>query len=465
MRNSSKYYEEAMQCSCKEGTFSRAGKAKTVPKRDMATSPNLGSKSPKIIVPGINAHHAHQAANTILPPPPKSPTIRSRTTRSAATSPRVDLRQRPALSPIRIDHSTAFLDGSLSPRPSRELRSAHSLSPRPPMRHQTAITVCDENEVVSVKLSPNEVATGYFDRSTKRCQSEHASPNVFEDRNFLYDEKVINTNRSTGCLVYVPSDPWLRMSDEDVVTIQSSARNKKKKRKKNRSGAISADARTSSSSATKFVFPAVAKSRSKPNILDYDDPWVWQGDVAAGQQSSRGTGPRGEVSKRREQKGLSRQTKSLQSKLPTEKEWYSQHWDANSTGDMREKGRSNQAMDGAKVSSSGNVSKSLQVTMNLQPRHSFSSTPSQRDEELQLNIRRLSEQTRHTTTKSPMGSTGAVMSRGNWLETSGGAGVSVEYDATGTWIGRETMTRGRKSTRQSQDNLKSAEDPLLETTC
>lgn len=324
------------------------------------------------------------------------------------------------------------------------------------MRHQTAITVCDENEVVSVKLSPNDV-TGYLDRPTKRCQSEHASPNVFEDRNFLYDEKVINTNRSTGCLVYVPSDPWLRMSDEDVVTIQSCAQNKKKK-KKNRSGAISADARTSSSSSTKFVFPAVPKSRSKPNILDYDDPWVWQGEIPSSQQPARRTDPRKEVSTNREQKGLSRQTKSLQSKQPTEMEWYSPPLDANSTSDLRAKGHSNQAMDfleGVKVSSSGNVFKSLQVTMNLQPRHSFSSTPSQRDQE--LNIRRLSEQTRHTS-RSPMGSTSAGVNRGNWLETSGCAGL--EYDPTCTWVNRETMSGGRTS-----DDLTSTEDPLLETTC
>lgn len=382
-------------------------KVKNVTKRDMATSPHLGVKSNKILIA-----QQQQKPQQQYPAAAKSPTIKSRTSRSAATSPGVDPKQhRPELSPLCISQAghRGIGDGPRSPKPTegaRTLRSARSLSPRPPIRHQHAITVSDENEVVCVKLYGNDLSAGDDkgdrDRSAKRCQSEHASPNVFEERRFLYDEKVITTNRSTGCLVYVPFNPWLRMSDEDLpVNYSKNTGNSQKQQRKRAKGATSAGA---SSSSTQFVFP-VAKSQSKPNMLDYDDPWVWQGDQMA-RNDRRGDDARKRQSETKKH-SLTRQAKSLQSKVSTDMglnlPYLSASGAATSTGDVRSRGSRAKEV-AAKGSSTTNVS-TLQVTMNLQPRHSFSSSPSQRDDELPLNIRRLSEQIRHSSSnRSPMGS-------------------------------------------------------------
>lgn len=536
--NNNTNFKEDFSCTCSGGSSEKGSgggvrnvtKVKNVSKRDMATSPNLGPKSPKIIIP--HQQPVNYSSPSVIdalptpssppppppPPPPKSPTsIKSRTTRSAATSPRVDLKQqRPALSPIRIDHqnqhqmNNATDDGSLSPRPrpppsplgdpkshTRLLRSARSLSPRPPIRHQHAITVCDENEVVSVKLSPNDLASAAVDydprksSSSKRCQSEHASPNVFEERNFLYEngggneenERLISTNRSMGCLVYVPSDPWLRMSDEDLAVIHS--KNNKNKKKKEQRKPTNGTASAGPKSTSQFVFPMVAKARSKPNILDYDDPWVWQGSGEEG-AGGRGKGAGGAVVANRKL-GLNRQAKSLQSR---EREHASQSQSAaTSTGDVRVRasGGGGVAAPGLRsietlgmVSSAQNVSSSLQVTMNLQPRHSFSSSPSQRDDELQLNIRRLSEQQMRFSNsgRSPMCS----IRGGNFSEGGGGGGGVA--DLGGTWDRTGGVRKLGKGARQQQpppppkqgktggggdqeetvvDSI--ADDALLETTC
>lgn len=421
------------------GGSAGAKSKKGVSKRDMATSPNLGSKSPKILMSSTALSSCAAPANCIAP---KSPSV---ITRSAATSPRMDLKpQRPALSPIRIDQPQwADTEDPSSRR--KALRSARSLSPRPPVLHQPhAITVSDENEVVSVKLSPNDVVVA--PGRAKRCQSEHASPNVFEDRNFEYDDKAIHSNRSTGCLVYVPSDPWLRMSDEDLVVSHAQANKKKKQR--TTPVAKSAGAQSES---PQFLFPAV-KSKSKPNILnDADDPWVWKGGPK--QDGHRRARNRSAAENKQLQRpALSRQAKSLQSKeLSTERDLYSPQLGDSvvvSTGDVRAgRGRSREALNST---SSTNVC--LQVNVSLQPRHSFSSVPSQRDDELQLNIRRLSEQVRHS--RSPMGSMAAGFNRSNL----GTGDIASGWERTG-------VPTVRKAVAGVDRDLTADEEALLETTC
>lgn len=409
-------------------------KSKGVSKRDMATSPNLGSKSPKILMSSTALSTAAAPSNCTAP-----------------KSPRVELKpQRPALSPIRIDQPQWPDTEDPSSRRSA-LRSARSLSPRPPVRHQPhAITVSDENAVVSVKLSPNDVAmaTG----RAKRCQSEHASPNVFEDRNFEYDDKAIHSNRSTGCLVYVPSDPWLRMSDEDLVV--SHAQNNKKKKLRTTPVAKSAGAQSES---PQFLFPAV-KSQSKPNMLnDSDDPWVWKGGPKQDGLSTAHRRSRNRTAvenKPLQRPALSRQAKSLQAKdLSSERDLYSPPLCDSvivSTGDVRTgRGRSREALNST---SSTNVSSCLQVNVSLQPRHSFSSVPSQRDDELQLNIRRLSEQVRHS--RSPMGSMAAGFNRSSL----GTGDIASGWERTGPPPVRQPVAGVDR-------DLTAAEEALLETTC
>lgn len=477
--------DDECTCSDKNGPAAVAvqqqppvAKAKSVHKRDMATSPNLGPKTdPKVMM----AKQASYNSSTT----PKSP-VKSHNTRSVSASAPTK-QPRPALSPIRIDALDELPGSPLLPgdQSTRSLRNARSLSPRPPNvrqhHHQPPHAITVKISAVDVPISMDEQAG-----RTKRCQSEHASPNVFQDRNFLYeDDKVVATSRSTGCLVYVPSDPWLRMSDEDLAVIHS--KNRKKKKKQLPPTVKSAGAHSASDSP-QFLFPSAGKSKSRPNMLvdDYDDPWVWKGGVEGRPNAGGGSAvalasnePKPTTTTKMKPHRLSRQAKSLQSKeLSTEKELlYSPQLGVitgmattMSTGDVRGGaggGGGGGRSKGPLVSSSiTNVSSSLQVTVNLQPRHSFSSTQSRRpDDELQLNIRRLSEQVRHSSaSRSPMGS--MAFTRGHLMGT---GGVGGEYDIASTWgLGRDerepvVVVEGEEGSLMMM--MTAAEEALLETTC
>ncbi|XP_037944711.1 uncharacterized protein LOC119677442 [Teleopsis dalmanni] len=184
-------------------------------------------------------------------------------TRNAATSPRLDMRKLGSLAtvsasvpyaakkqekdkPFVIEKTTETNKSGLKialeksnslgeSKPLKQLRTTRSLSPRPPVRHQQAIIISDENEVISVKLTPpteigakleqfsnnnstqahsedNLDQTHLRRRKPKSCRSEQTSPNTTDlsDIKFSYNRMA---NRSTGCLVYVPTDPWLKMTD------------------------------------------------------------------------------------------------------------------------------------------------------------------------------------------------------------------------------------------------------------
>lgn len=179
-------------------------------------------------------------------------TTKTKITRCVGTSPQFDLKNpkkvdkkanlspykkcEPAVatqSPSKTSNSTQFtqnpnrvLEKSNSlgeSKPQRMLRTTRSLSPRPPVKHQTAITVSDENDVVSIKLSPNDTNLDdvFNQRRGNKLESfsERASPNLSEISVF---------KGSDSHLVYVPTDPWMKMPD------------------------------------------------SFRKQLDYDDPWVWR---------------------------------------------------------------------------------------------------------------------------------------------------------------------------------------------
>lgn len=183
----------------------------------------------------LNGHHAivNAAANQL-----------EKSTRSIGTSPKKMIQ---LLSPIKLSDMTvnrSVLEKSNSlgeSKPQKVLRNTRSLSPRPPIRHQHSIMVQDENDVVSVKLSPHEICTDEIFNFHK------SNIKKIEIGNLKAEDRYKN-NRSTSCLVYVPSNPWTRLIDEDMNA---------PKRKMSE-----------------------AKSMSKPNLLNEnlndDDPWVWR---------------------------------------------------------------------------------------------------------------------------------------------------------------------------------------------
>ncbi|GAB0094160.1 hypothetical protein DMENIID0001_094100 [Sergentomyia squamirostris] len=375
VESSSSSPSTGVKCTCSVG---QKPKQRPAPlKKDMATSPSMAPKSPTI---KVSADEDDNSVEIQSPsrgfPEPQTPiqTLPSprpdRVTRNAATSPRLEVKHK--ASPLK-ENPNRILEKSNSlgeSKPARVLRNTRSLSPRPPIKHQHAITVSDENDVVSVKLSPND---DFIEEDTKKLgnpspkkksRSEHNSPNLSDYCGLQYEDRFTN-NRSTGCLVYVPSDPWLRISDEEDA---GGTMKKGKKKKENK---------------------RVEKSRSRPNIasLNNDDPWVWKGTGGPINSKAR--------------KEAYRQTKSLQSQageysslklLPVKKNPPARPKLQRSKSPIQ----INDHEDIPPVQKSATLS--VTSANHLLPRHSFSTTPSQRDDELQLNIRRLSEQMRHSST-------------------------------------------------------------------
>uniref|UniRef100_A0AAG5CSR6 Uncharacterized protein n=1 Tax=Anopheles atroparvus TaxID=41427 RepID=A0AAG5CSR6_ANOAO len=198
-------------------------------------------------------------------------------------------------------------------KPPRLLRNTRSLSPRPPVRHQHSIMVSDENDIISVKLSPNEefedergtgkaarppedVDVGQKPRSSKEGKSD-TSPVVSEGgaghggaASLKLGEclKSANSsnNRSTSCLVYVPSDPWTRMS---ASSSPSPASKQHKSKTLDNSG------------------KSYGRAASCLDYMKHTDPWVWRSNVnlpaSGGGAGGKGTG--------RKRNALTHQTKSL----------------------------------------------------------------------------------------------------------------------------------------------------------
>lgn len=196
------------------------------------------------------------------------------------------------LTPVKSDRVLEKSNSLGDNKPQKMLRTTRSLSPRPPIKHQHSIMVSDENDIISVKLSPNEE----FDESREKCKeenceedvplqqkaySETTSPNLSDYGSLkLEDSNVKNpNNRSTSCLIYVPSDPWTRMSSRNSPVPPSKKELKAKKLE--------------------------SKSFSKPNLeyLEDTDPWVWRSNITLNERNIKKKG------------SLPHQTKSLSSAL------------------------------------------------------------------------------------------------------------------------------------------------------
>lgn len=347
-------------------------------KRDAATSPQLPCKD------AID-NKSNEINLKICNSPGRSATVRLSPRRdipmrNAATSPQVEARRQvtnastvdptPSNNKKSTQAPKMFLEKSKSlseSRPQRQLRTTRSLSPRPPIRHQQAIIISDENDVV-LKVTPSEDVVP--DHSLKirkakaKCQSEQTSPNLSDcGGTFFPDDRYAN-NRSTGCLVYVPSDPWMKMDNNDSKSEHSAA--------------------------------------AGSNV---NDPWI--------HRNSENRTSRSPKISRQNQRSVSSKVddRSLQSR-PTQQRSKSPAINDDLVNDPKHKGSlidssSENLMLSPQKSHSPTASATLSPLDNpkraknsllsvnssnlLQPRHSFSS-PSQKDDELQLNIRRLSEQ-------------------------------------------------------------------------
>lgn len=409
-------------------------------KRDAATSPQLPCKD------AIDTSKSKDVNLKICNSPARSGTIRLSPrrdipTRNAATSPQVDARrQATATNSASADNDLKSNEATTSSvaapkmslekskslsesRPQRQLRTTRSLSPRPPIRHQQAIIISDENDVV-LKVTPSEDVR--YDHNVKprkgkaKSQSEQTSPNLSDCGTFFPDDRYAN-NRSTGCLVYVPSDPWMKMDGNDPKSERSPT------------------------------------ARSKAG--NDNDPWIQRHSENQNSKSPK-------ISRQSQRSGSSKtdersHSRSAQprSKSPAINDDSAQEPKHKSS--LIDSSTENLMLSPQKAHTSPTASlspqdnpkraKNLLLSVNnsnlLQPRHSFSS-PSQKEDELQLNIRRLSEQ---------------IKSGGYSTTSSTCVAPSTDFTSYLNQIKKEkTLTKG---TRNSGGNVVVDADVVLETTC
>ncbi|XP_038106768.1 uncharacterized protein LOC119766347 [Culex quinquefasciatus] len=213
--------------------------------------------------------------------------------KNVGTSPRKQPVSPNKLTPVKSDRVLEKSNSLGESKPQKQLRTTRSLSPRPPVKHQHSIMVSDENDIVSVKLSPNEEFDETKEKAKdedgktavkKKAQSEANSPNLSDCGSLKLDDTSLKNanNRSTSCLVYVPSDPWTRMSaiPSPIPTKKQQDHHQKAKK-------------------------LASKSFSKPNLEYFEDsdPWVYRSNIVLSEQAVKKKG------------SLPHQTKSLSSAL------------------------------------------------------------------------------------------------------------------------------------------------------
>lgn len=297
-------------------------------------------------------------------------------------------------------------------KPSKQLRTTKSLSPRPPMKHQYAVTVCDEYNVVSLQVSPADDFDAVLVKNTvKDLVISDSSPEALVG-SLRLDDRHMN-NRSTSCLVYVPSDPWTKL--------EPSTSSRKKK------------------GGNRMKKLMDAKSLSKPDLIE-DDPWVF--DESRKSQDKKSATYRHSHSKSLhvESKSGTARARLQRAKSPVV---LSDDNLKNPPSSLNNHFTSNDPLSSlspklgyhsvAEVNSSKAKSKSkenqfLNVSNPnlLQPRHSFSTSTSKKDDELTLNIRRLSEQIKHSSNYVSYGnfsstSTANLSPKPDQLEKKGGS--------------------------------------------
>lgn len=345
-------------------------------KRDAATSPQM----PRAAAAGRSNGGllAAPAAAHPLPTPRSTPKRERDTTADCSTSPPPPAPP-PPLSVIGPRGSLEKCRTLGDQRPVRQLRTTRSLSPRPPIcRQQQAVVVLCEDELlmqdgdvgddevfVPVAASPAGPRRSHTGPRGK-AHSEHASPHLSSLTAAAAVMPTINgplpltagghrwadNNRSTGCLMYVPSDPWV---------VQPTPRS-----------------------------PAQLAAPASPAVAD---PWIHQARASTLQRCDRSTST---TTAARSSAAYAQQHASMHSLLPAV---------ASSTANSNETPPGTAAAAAQhlllSVASAGASSKFLSATGGghanaLLPRHSFSTLLPPRagngGDEQPLSIRRLSEQ-------------------------------------------------------------------------
>lgn len=391
---------------------------------------------------------------------------KKKVTRCVGTSPQLDLKReasplkRAQLSPLRgvdnVQNPNRVLEKSNSlgeKKPQRLLRTTRSLSPRPPVKHQTAITISDENDIVSIKLSPHEIEfNDVFNQRREKLQpfSERPSPNLSEFSMF---------KGSDSHLVYVPTDPWLKMPDnmlkkqtenEDPWVWRSTSNIVDEKKANNKKGKLAKDEKiwkstTNILSNDKPKHPKQMAYRQTKSFSckDYDD-------ILNGKQLK--------LLVKTEEKPIIQRSKSpitivdsIENDIPPKSPRLSPH-KTNLSPAHHQTSIINEPQLSISSASSATVNNTKRNTLNLpnsnllQPRHSFS-TPSQKDDELPLNIRRLSEQIRYAP---------------SYLVSSNSSIQSQNIIAPPSNFDEQKINSNGNKTNLAGNKLN---DPMLETTC
>ena len=317
-------------------------------------------------------------------------------------------------------------------KPSKQLRTTKSLSPRPPIRQKHNITVSDENNIVSMSLSPQ---ADFIDQKQKMHGSKgniisDSSPegvNIVTRETLRLDDDRQFAN-STSCLVYVPSDPWIPSTN--VITTK--------------------EVKKKTGSRSKKIVDI--KSLSRTSLADdHNDPWVWRDpheDERRKTKSNKKHRRSTSKSKLEDNNSNSGSRTPLQhtntpvffpddvpstpsnllSSLSPKLGYHSVPENYTNTCDKKKK-CSSQFLN----VSNPNL---------LQPRHSFSNTTSNKklDDEQILNIRRLSEQMKYT----------------NYFGSS---------SSTATITNHSDFVNSNISKREPDCDKKRMKESLLETTC
>ena len=340
------------------------------------------------------------------------------------------------LSPSKNLNNNRILEKSNSvgdSKPTKQLRTTKSLSPRPPIKQQHNINVSDENNMVSMSLSPQE------DLIDQKQMMQRNKGNIISDsspegvsiatRELLRLDDDRQFANSTSCLVYVPSDPWIPSTN-----VTSTTKDVKKK----------------TGSRSKKITDI--KSLSRTSLADdHNDPWVWrdphedQRKKTKSNKKHRHSASKSKLEDNKSNSGsrtplqhtntpvffpddVSTTTSNPLSSLSPKLRYHAVPEKTTNTCDKKKKS-SSQFLN----ISNPNL---------LQPRHSFSNTTSNKklDDEQILNIRRLSEQMKYS---NYFGST----------------------SSTATITNHSDFVNSNISKREPDCDKKRMKESLLETTC
>lgn len=341
--------------------------------------------------------------------------MKNRSNKDVDTSPQKEaIRDKIALlSPIKIPEAGKILEKSNSMderRPQRNLRTTRSLSPRPPMHHQHAITVSDENDKVSVKLSPNNDLDDVFNKHKFKRDT-----NVKVAKDLAYS--LASDDIRQDHMIYVPSDPWQHKND---IGKKSPRRSRKqmvsktiddpwelrseRKQVTRQSRSLGGAATVSASIDPTLTIPDAKNRRSRPKLQhtrspnSTDDQFLHQKYKSVSTLRVEATHPI--------IKGASTHNIPINFSNYNDDPAIALNSGPQSLGSPERRKLLSlsptlgyhsltdfeiQNIKKYKKASSLSVSNQL-----LQPRHSFSTSPGAHDDELQLNIRRLSEQMRYS---------------------------------------------------------------------